>query len=218
MASAQRERDALVAERDGYLQQIGGETSQQLTEQGRKLADAREQLSKASLRRHLVQLRAEKDAIVLRVAPVSVGTVLQSGDEFLQLVPLDAPLQINAVVEGQDVGFVREGNPVAIKFQSFPYSIYGMAKGTVQAISPDSFKESDTPPPQADRGPEAAMGKLLFRARISIDELQLHDLPSGARVLPGMLVDTNIRVAKLSVLRQLMTSIIPAASEGMREP
>ena len=72
-------------------------TAEQLTEQGRKLADAREQLNKAQLRRKLVQLRAERDAIVLRLAPVSVGTVMQSGAAVHQLVPLDAPLQIDAM-------------------------------------------------------------------------------------------------------------------------
>ena len=208
-----------MADRDGYAQQVAGETSQMLTEQGRKLADAQEQLNKASLRRNLVQLRAEKDAIVLRVAPVSVGTVMQSGQEFIELVPLDAPLQIDAVVDGRDVGFVRVGDPVTIKFETFPYALYGTATGTVRSVSPDSFKDPTAPPSKEARTrSEGAVGALFFRAKLSIDEVRLHDMPTGARIVPGMPVQADIRIGKRTVMRYLMSRFIPAVAEGMREP
>jgi HlyD family secretion protein len=217
-AGAQRDMDAQIAERDGYLQQTAADTGQQLTEQGRKLDDAKEQLRKASLRRNLVRLRAQEDAIVLRVAPVSVGTVMQSGDPFIELVPLDAPLQIDAVVDGQDVGFVRVGDPVTIKFETFPYALYGTATGTVRSVSPDSFKDPEAAPTKgADLRPqEGPIGVLFFRARISIDEVRLHDLPEGARIVPGMPVRADIRVGTRTVLRYLMSRFIPAGSDPIR--
>jgi HlyD family secretion protein len=216
-AGAQRDMNAQIAERDGYLQQTAADTAQQLTEQGRKLADAREQLRKASLRRNLVRLRAEQDAIVLRVAPVSVGTVMQSGDPFIELVPLDTPLQIDAMVDGQDVGFVRVGDPVTIKFATFSYQLYGTAAGTVRSVSPDSFKDPNASPDVKTRT-DKAMGVLFFRAKMSIDAIQLHDLPEGARIVPGMPVEADIRVGRRTLLRTMMSRLVPAASEGMREP
>ena len=216
--TAQRELDALQAERNDDAQHWMAETSQQLTNQGRLLADAREQLSKASLRRQLVQLRAERDAVVLRVAPVNVGTVMQAGQEFIELVPLDAPLQIEAVVEAKDIGFVRVGDPVSIKFETFPYSLYGMAMGTVRSVSPDSFQQPQQEPAKNETRAETAMGVLYFRARMSIDELQLHDLPEGGRIVPGMPVMADIRIGRRTVLRDLISRLIPAGSEAMREP
>ena len=59
---------------------------------------------------------------------------------------------------------------------------------------------------------------LYFRARMSIDELQLHDLPDGARVVPGMPVEADIRIGKRTVLAYVMSLLIPAGSEAMREP
>jgi HlyD family secretion protein len=218
-AGAQRDLAAQEAERDSYAQQWASETSQQLTEQGRKLSDAREQLAKARLRRNLVVLRAERDAIVLRVAPVNVGTVMQSGQDLIELVPLDAPLQIDAVVSGQDIGFVREGDPVTIKFESFPYSLYGTARGHVATVSPDSFKDPESAPSQKLReSTQDAMGSLFFRARVTLDELQLHDLPHGARILPGMPVTADIKIGKRTVLKYLSSRFMPPATEGMREP
>ena len=219
MQSARRELDGLIAERDADAQQWLADTSQQLTDQGRKLQDAREQLNKAKLRRNLVQLRADQDAIVLRVAEVSVGTVMQSGQDFLELVPLDAPLQIEAVVDGNDVGFVRVGDPVTVKFATFPYALYGTGKGIVRSVSPDSFQDPNAQQNKdVQTSSQGAMGVLFFRAKMSLDEVQLHDLPDGARIVPGMPVQADIKVGERTILRYLMSRFVPAASEGMREP
>ncbi|MCW3476826.1 HlyD family type I secretion periplasmic adaptor subunit [Limobrevibacterium gyesilva] len=219
LAGSQRDLDAMIAERDGYVQQYRSDTSQQLTEQGRKLAEARENLSKARLRRALVQLRADRDSIVLNVAPVSVGSVMQSGDQLITLVPIDSPLEIETLVDGRDSGFVRVGDPVTIKFETFPYFTYGVARGTVRVVSPDSFSH-----PMAERDkvtksrPEQEAGTPFYRTRISIDQMKLHDLPPGFRVTPGMPVTGDIKVGRRTFLQYLMSRVIPPTMEGMREP
>jgi HlyD family secretion protein len=62
------------------------------------------------------------------------------------------------------------------------------------------------------------MGSLFFRAKISIDEVRLHNLPQGAQIVPGMPVEADIRIGKRTVMNYLMSRFIPATSEGMREP
>ena len=65
--------------------------------------------------------RAAEDSIVLSVARVSVGSVMQGGDQFLQLVPIDAPLDIDASIPATQAGFVHVGDKVVIKFETLPY-------------------------------------------------------------------------------------------------
>ncbi len=216
---SQRELDALIAERDSYVQQTRNESSQQLTEQGRKLSEARESLTKARLRRDLVEIRADRDSIVLSVAPVSVGSVMQSAEPFLTLVPLDAPLEVEAVVDGRDAGFVGAGDPVVIKFDTFPYSLYGSAEGRVQVVSPDSFRNPNEER-QRQRAPRNSQdfGASYYRARMSIDALKLHNLPEGFRLSPGMPVTADIKIGKRTVLAYLFSRIAPVAKEGLREP
>jgi HlyD family secretion protein len=218
--AARTDLESLVAQRNDYLQQRAADTSEKLTEQGRLLSDARELLNKARLRRKLVQLRADRDAIVLRMAPVSVGTVMASGDEFLELVPLDAPLQIEAVVDGRDMGFVRVGDSVTIKFETFPYPLHGTASGTVRSVSPDSFKDPTAAPSKGDLQQQSRekIGALFFRARMSIDEVRLHDLPEGARIVPGMPVKADIHLGQRNALSFLMSRFIPTTSSGLRAP
>ena len=218
--TAKRDLSAMEAERDGYRQTWRAQTSQTLTEQVRKLSDAREQLNKAQLRRELVELRADRDATVLTLARVSVGSVLQSGEQFITLVPTDQPMEIEANIAGRDDGFVHLGDPVAIKFDTFPFSTYGMAQGTVRIVSPDSFTAADT---QSSRSPGAVplpgnSPEPFYRARISIDQVDLHDVPPNFRVTPGMPVTADIKVGKRTVLSYLLGRILPVTQEGMREP
>lgn len=218
--SAKRDLSAMKAERDGYVQNWKALVSQSLTEQVRKLSDAREQLNKAQLRRDLVELRADRDATVLTLARVSVGSVLQSGEQFITLVPTDAPLEIEANIAGRDDGFVHVGDPVAIKFDTFQFSIYGKAEGTVRVVSADSFTSADT---QSTRSPGAVplsgnSAEAFYRSRISIDHVGLHNVPENFRLTPGMPVTADIKVGKRTVLSYLLGRILPVTQEGMREP
>lgn len=218
--SAKRDLSAMIAERDGYVQNWRAQESQTLSEEIRKLSDARESLNKAQLRHKLVELRADRDATVLTLAKVSVGSVLQSGEQFITLVPTDAPLEIEANIAGSDDGFVHVGDPVAIKFDTFPFSQYGMADGTVRVVSADSFTAADQ---QYSRNPGAVplvgnSTEPYYRARIAIDRVGLHNVPDNFRLSPGMPVTADIKVGKRTILGYLLGRVLPVAREGMREP
>jgi hemolysin D len=217
--AAKLEQDALAAERDAFVRGWQAEVSQQLAESEGKLSDARELLRKAKLRRQLVELRSEQDAIVQSVAKVSVGSVLQSGQQLITLVPADAPLEIEANISGRESGYVHLRDHVVIKFDTFPYSQYGVAEGSVRIISPSSFN-----PQEETRNPTSAVpgaqntSEPFYRARISIDRVALHDVPEDFHVIPGMPVGADVKVGKRTVLRYLLGLMLPVAKEGMREP
>src|SRR4029078_1586657 len=143
--------------------------------------------------------------------------VMQSGQPFMTLVPIDAPLEIEANIFGRENGFVHIGNPVAIKFDTVPYSQYGMAEGKVRVISPDSFTaQSEARNPTTALPPTTT--EPLYRARIEIDQVKLHDVPGGFQLHPGMPVTTDIKVGKRTVLGYLLGLMLPIAQEAMREP
>ena len=110
-----------------YIQGWHADVSEKLAQSNSKLNDAREQLSKAQLRKQLVELRSDRDAIVQSLAKVSVGSVLQSGQHFITLVPTDAQLEVESNIAGSENGFVHVGDPVVIKFDTFAYAQYGLA-------------------------------------------------------------------------------------------
>jgi HlyD family secretion protein len=213
---AMRDRSALEAERDAYIRGWRAEASQKLSEVSGKASDTREQLNKAKLRRQMVEMRSELDAIVQSVAKVSVGSVMQSGQQFITLVPANALLEIEANISGHDNGFVHGRDPVAIKFDTFPYSQYGMAEGTVRIVSPDSFTAQSEARNPTSAVPAAT--EPFYRSRITIDRVALHDVPAGFHIIPGMPVTADIKVGKRTMLQYLLGLMLPVAHEAMREP
>jgi hemolysin D len=218
--SAKADLAAMIAERDGYLQNWRAQAAQTLSEESRKLSDARESLKKALLRRRLVELRAERDATVLTIAKISEGSVLQPGEQLITMVPADAALEVEADVSGRDEGFVHVGDPAAVKFDTFPFSQYGMASGTVRVISPDSFTAADQRTGRAADAVAVPQGRAepFYRSRIAVDRVELHDVPAHFRIAPGMPVTADIKVGKMTVLGYLLDRVLGTVSEGMREP
>jgi HlyD family secretion protein len=219
-----RDLQALVAERDGEEQDWRSKISQDLTDQGRKLDDAKQQLKKASLRKQLVELRAPQDSTVLSVSRVSEGSVMQSGDQFMTLVPVDAPLEVETYITGRDSGFVHVGDKVVVKFDTFPFTQYGAANGTVREISADSFTQPNMisqigdpgrQKPGQDTGIDTA---LYYKATVSLDDVKLRNTPPGFKLVPGMPITDDIMVGKRTVLTYLLARAIPTITEGMREP
>jgi HlyD family secretion protein len=217
--SAKAELAAMIAERDGYVQNWRVQIAEALSEGSRKLSDAREALNKALLRRQLVELHADQDATVLTIAKVSRGSVLQVGEQLITLVPADAPLEIEANIAGRDNGFVHLGAPVAVKFDALPSTQYGLAYGTVRTISADSFTAQDSAKARSASAPvNPANTESFYRSRIALDRLMLHDVPAGFHIMPGMPVTAGIKVGKRTVMTYLLGRVLPVMSEGMREP
>jgi HlyD family secretion protein len=215
---SKRTREAVGSERDAYVRGWQADVSQMLQQARAKASDAREQLTKAKLRRKLVELRSDVDAIVQSVAKVSVGSVMQSGQQLFTLVPVNVPLEVEANISGHDNGFVHVRDPVAIKFDTFPYSQYGMADGTVRIVSPDSFTAQTEARNPTSNLPITTTSEPFYRSRIAIDRVGLHGVPEGFHVIPGMPVTADIKVGKRTILQYLFGMVLPVAKEAMREP
>ena len=224
--SARQTIAALQGQLDNYNQQWFADVSQTLTTDNVQLATYRDQLEHAALNYKLVDLRAEQDSIVLSVASVSVGSVLQSGQTFFTLVPINAPLEIDAQMTGDEAGFVFTGQPVDIKFQSFPYTEFGLAHGTVRLVSPDSFATGSAGTLTGAAGTMSdsvytganPTSAYFYDVRITLDRLNLKHMPKDAHIVPGMPVEADIKVGERTVWEYLIERLMPIVNEGMREP
>lgn len=117
---------------------------------------------------------------------------------------------------------MQVGNQAVIKFDTFPYTTYGYATGTLKTVSADSFTGSqngrDRPGRPALAQPEPNGAAAYFRAGVSMDQIKLHNLPAGFHMTPGMPVTTDIKVGRRTVLAYLLSRVVPTLTEGMREP
>jgi len=222
-ASTEGKLKALVAQRENDLETFRSDTYQQLTEAQRKLYTAQGEYEKAKLHRSLVVMRADRDAVVLNIARVSVGSVVTAAQQFMTLVPLDAPLEVEARMQADQSAYVKVGDHANIKFGAFPYVQHGGAQATVSNISADSFSQEAV---QAGSASAPANGlatpggdaKSFYRVRLRIDRYTLHDVPRFFKPVPGQQVTADIEVGKRTIMQFLLGSVMPTVSEGMRDP
>ncbi len=204
----------MMAERTAFEQQWKAQVNQELHERSRSLDNAKESLRKANLRNQLVELRAEQDGVVLSIAKVSVGAVMQSGEQFITLAARESSFEIEARVTGADAGYVRDRQKVTIKFDTFPYVQYGVAEGSVRTISADSFVGPD----ETQRDATFRQMPAFYKARIAVDDVKMHGVAGGFELKRGMPVTADIKVGERNILTYLFARVLPVGLEGMREP
>jgi hemolysin D len=218
-ASARGTMASLMAQRDAFIQQWRADISSNLAQNAANLVNSQQQLAKAQLHRQLVVLRADRDAYVMQIAKVSIGSVLQIGQQFITLEPADAPLETEVNILGSDQGEVQPGQHVDVKFDTFDYLYYGMADGTVRVVAPNSFFGQDLDTNLAGAVPvQPTDPNSYYRARIAIDQLHMHNVSTDFHLIPGMPVTTDIRVGKRTALSYILSRIAQVPSEAMREP
>ncbi len=116
-AQASRRMAAEQAGRQTFIEQWNCQNSQELANSRGKLVQSQQDYAKANLHNQLVVLTAPRDAIVLSVANVSVGSVVTSAEPLILLVPIDAPLSVEADISGIESGYISPGDEVTIKFR-----------------------------------------------------------------------------------------------------
>ena len=90
-------------------------------------------------RKDLVRLAASEDSVVLRMAKLSVGSVLKDAEPLMYLAPLNSPIEAEVRIAPRDIGFIRPGDPVKVKLDAFDFVEHGMVKGTISWISEGAF-------------------------------------------------------------------------------
>jgi HlyD family type I secretion membrane fusion protein len=208
MASTKHTLESLRSQREVFIQQWQSTIGTTLVDESNSLDSVRQYLIEAQALRGLSDLKAPQDAIVLDVAQLSVGAVAQAGTPVYTLVPLDAVLEAEVEVSNLDVGFVRPGDPVVLKFDSFPYIRHGVARGVVKSVSEDSFTTDltgQTVPP-------------FFKARVQLTEVGMLNVPESFRVLPGMTLQGDIVVGTRTLSSYITEGALRTGSEAMREP
>ncbi|HKS90071.1 MAG TPA: HlyD family type I secretion periplasmic adaptor subunit [Stellaceae bacterium] len=209
LAEAQHQLEAAVATRGAFTQQWFAQTSQELVTARNQRDSALQQLEKANRHKDLVRLNASEDSVVLKLAKLSVGSVLKEGDPLIYLAPLNSPVEAEVRILSRDVGFIRVGDPVKLKLDAFNYVEHGMAEGTVRWISEGSFSTDD------DTGQAVP---TYYKVRVALTKVDLRDVPAGFRLIPGMTLTADVHIGTRSVLRYIVNGALRGVDEAMREP
>ncbi len=208
LVESEHQLASTIANRDAFTQQWAAQVSQELVTAKNSLDNAQEQLAKAVRHQDLVRLAAPHDAVVLKLAKLSVGSVLKEADPFITLAPLRSPVEAEVHVLARDVGFCRPGDKVTLKLDPFHFVEHGTASGTLRWISEGAFTQDEN----------GSVTDPYYKARIALTEVNLKSVPAGFRLVPGMTLTADIQVGTRSAFMYIWRGVIRGISEAMREP
>ena len=165
-----------------------------------------EEFRKQGFREGLLELRAPQDGVVKDLATTTIGAVVQSGTVLLSLVPEREPLRAEVYIRNEDIGFVRQGQPVRLKLVAYPFTKYGLLEGRVKNISADASRIADEN--ASERSRDGAPGNTsVFKAMIELDGQQLDANGLGLPIVAGMAVQAEIREGQRTLLEYLLSLV-----------
>lgn len=206
--------------------EIGNTAGADLASARQRAVAAEEALAKAERRVALLTLRAPIDGQVQQMHVSAVGGVLTPAAQLLSIAPVDAPVEIEAEVSNKDVGFVSPGQKVEIKVDAYPFTRFGILKGTVTSIDRDADLGNPSPgatPQGAERGADSADAveagdRLRYAVRVALDpDATLSDGGRKVTLQPGMSIKAEILTGKRRIMDFLLAPLVEHLHDGLRE-
>lgn len=153
------------------------------------------------------ELKAPADGLVKNIRITTLGAVLRPTEELLQILPTGSELIMEAKLKPAEVAFVRVGHPVTIKLDAYDYSVFGVLKGRISYISPDTLTEDSRQGEQ-----------IYYRVQAKITERGFKgDSATAIEVRPGLTATAEIHTGRRTVLSYLVNPVAKTFHEGLRE-
>ena len=212
---------ASVTQSERKLAQIDADYRRQLHAERNELHGHAEKLAqeraKQAHRQSLLELKASQDSVVKDLATHTAGTVVQPGTVLLTLVPRDDILRAEVWVSNEDIGFVRPGQPVKLKFAAFPFQKYGMVEGSVEHVSADAADGASGSGSAPGEPNAAKTAPLRYKALVTLERMGLDIDGRHFALGAGMQTHAEIRLGTRTVMEYLLSPVRKAWHEAGRE-
>jgi len=146
------------------------------------------------------------DGIIKQLNINTIGGVVQSGMELIEIVPLSDILVVEAKIDPKDIAFINPSQKAIIKITAYDFSIYGGLDGRIIEISADSIVDKDS-----------KEGKSYYRVLIKTDKNYLERNGTKLPIIPGMIASVDIVTGKKSILDFLLKPILKVKENSLHE-
>lgn len=172
------------------------------------------ELQKQQHRRALLELKAPQDGVIKDLATHTTGTVVQPGTVLASLVPKEETLKAEVWVSNEDIGFIRPGQTVKLKFAAYSFQKYGLGEGVVEHVSADAQSDEEA----RDKGLSAGgQQPLRYKALVTLDASALETDGVKYPLSVGMQTTAEILLGDRTVAEYLLSPVKKAWHEAGRE-
>lgn len=179
------------------------EVRSQLTEIQRDTESAAQKLALADFIVAHTEVKSPVDGAVVALSIFTPGAVVGPGARMLDVVPLDAPLEIEAQVPVHLIDKVKSDLPVELMFTAFNQSKTPHIPGTVTKVTADRLLDEKTGQPYFK----------LYAVATPEGVKRLKD----EKVRPGMPVEVFVKTGERTLLNYLIRPITDRAHSALRE-
>ena len=190
----------IAHERETSQMQHAYETAHLRLEQARKRIDR-------TLEAESDLIIAPESGIVTQVMVNAIGQVISKGQSLIALAPASAPMVAELMVLNKDVGLLKPGQLVKLKYDAYAFQDFGIKRGRLTYISPDAVIDERIGP--------------IFKCVVELEENTMHvkgydkPLMFGMKGTAEMMTDRqSVLLMLLSPLRQLYESAKYDVQEG----
>ena len=169
----------------------------------RQKAVTEQELVKARTHLEAHSIRAPVDGVVQQLAIHSVGAIVTPAQQLMVIVPLAGALEVEAILENKDIGFVEVGQAAEIKIDTFPFTRYGAIAGEVMDLSSDAVADDS-------KG-------LVFKMRVAMEQTEITVNGQQVPLSPGMTVMVESKTGSRRLIEFFLSPLLRYADESMRE-
>ena len=153
----------------------------------RSMSSAQQELSEVDAKRRVVISAPESGRATLVLG--EVGQVIDATRPIMNLVPQDAVLEARLYAPSRTIGFVRSGDNVQLRYQSFPYQKFGQYQGVVDSVSNASVPSSEL---IGFALPDTPLGEPVFAITVRLRQQKVMAYGQGLPLQAGMRLDADI--------------------------
>lgn len=190
-------REQLALQRE-----IAAQTSEVNLQRFRHIAQV-EQLKRSisSAEQEVVENEAKREFDV--VSPLSgtlvalaaeVGQIVDSQKTIASIVPDGATLVAQIYAPGTSVGLLKVGGRVLMRYQSFPYEVYGAARGTIQSVSTIALAPSEFNSIGGYAGNSGNSTEPSYKVVVALESQTVSSGAERVSLRTGMLLDADLIV------------------------
>ncbi|WP_310488954.1 HlyD family efflux transporter periplasmic adaptor subunit [Chamaesiphon sp. VAR_69_metabat_338] len=203
VAVSQKDLFSRLAENDKQIAQIDGQLNKSIVENDKKILETANQITQAQQNLKYQEIHAPVAGEVFELKAYPEGVVSSnSPDPIVQIIPTK-DIIAKVYITNKDIGFVKIGQQVDVRIDTFNFSEFGDVKGTIEWIGSDAL------PPERDY-PFAR-----FPARIKLSKQALIIKGSAIQLKPGMSVKVNIKLRDRPVM-SILTDLFFKQSDGLK--
>ncbi len=186
------ERDILVAQRElaTTLREIENTRVRYANQNGlleRGISSAQQELTEVEARRRVVITAPESGRATLVTG--EPGQAVDTTRPLLNLVPSDSRLEARLYAPSRTMGFIRPGDTVLLRYQSFPYQKFGQHEGVVATVSNNAVTSTELAGFQL---PEVPPGEPVYAIVVKLKTQNVTAYGKAWPLTAGMRLDADI--------------------------